>query len=191
MVKEPTKPPEDTLKPEPPDYDLLTQEGRDGLFADGLEGLPDPLTPEGRDKLFEAKGPSVTMSTAAFAGHTSDPEFSPPDRKAGPDDEVVFSEAETCDEHEGCMKVTTERMSPPRSPTTGLRLDGLPESAIGRGPLTNDPGYEAGSLTNDESPDRVPVTQTITPEFSPLGERPADAAGPFWDDVPPADDATG
>ena len=54
MVKEPTVPPEGSKKPQPP--------------REPFTALPAHLlTPEGRDKLFEAKGPSVT------------PTYSPPD----------------------------------------------------------------------------------------------------------------
>lgn len=90
-----------------------------------------------------------------------------------PDPLVVTAKA-ACDEHLDCTKVTTEMVP-------------LAEVPLGfeRG-RTSDPGYVPGTLTDGSSPDRVPVTPTVSPEFLPPGERPGEAGGPFWD-VPPAD----
>lgn len=172
MAKEPTSPPEGTTKPNPPP-NVPSKQGvppplRSPTTGRRLDGLPesaigcgDPLTPEGRDKLFAAKGPSVTLPTEAFRG-------------APPDPLVVTAKA-ACDEHPDCTMVTTGL--DPRTPLARAMLEG------GR---TSDPGYEPPSRTNEESPDCVPIGQTIVPTFEPPGERPGEAGGPFWD-VPPAE----
>ncbi len=171
MAKEPTAPPEGATKPPPPPRPDITI-------------ACDPLTPDGRDRLFATKpgGPVYRVRTTGGhappegsakptpPAHTSDPEFSLPNRTAGPDDEVVFSEAVTCEEHSGCMKVTTE----------------MP---VGSDPSrTSDPGYEPPSRTVEEHPDIASDTPTYSPPDNPYhwihGDGPA--PGPFWD-LPPAD----
>ena len=162
----------------------------DGLPESAI-GRGDPLTPEGRDKLFESKGPSVIMSTddPAFVGHTSDPKFNPPNRVAGADDDVVFSEAERCVEHPDCMVVTTQLAVPlsPEAPSAARGL-GLPSWQLPEAPSrTHDPGYETPSRTVDAAP----LTPTITPEWPEPGwgtamdearqARSPGSGGPFWD----------
>lgn len=105
MVKMPTSPPEGAEKPNPPlnvpskqgvpppKYDLLTPEGRDGLFADGFEALPacpDPLVVTAKAACDEH--PECVMVTTAVdpltplgraileGGKTSDPGYEPPSR---------------------------------------------------------------------------------------------------------------
>jgi len=137
MAKEPTKPPEGIKKPTPP---------RSPFSGRRLDGLPE------------------SVPTAAFVGHTSDPDFNPPDRKSGPDNEVVFSEAVTCTEHEDCMTVTTQLGSDTSR--------------------TNDPGYEPPSRTADENPNGIGVTPTyVPPPFEPVS---FDGAGGLYWDIPDA-----
>ena len=119
-----------------------------------LDGLPESAIGVGPD----------LSDAVSFRGHTSDPTFNPPNRVAGPDDEVVFSEAVACKEHADCMVV---------------------ESSI-----TSDPGYEPPSHTIDAAP----ITLTITPQWPEPGwgtamDEVAGAAGPFWDSsYDPADE---
>ncbi len=77
--------------------------------------------------------------------------------------DVVFSGAERCIEHPDCMVVTTQIASQMDSEAHRSRLH-MPGTS-----RTNDPGYEPGSLTNEQSPDCVPVGQTVTPEWPEPG----------------------
>ena len=186
MVKEPTVPPEGSEKPQPPPNvpskqgvpptvrgHALYKDKRTIPFAppagppneevrksgETRDKIPrSPTTGRRLDGLPESAigvGPDLS-DAVSFRGHTSDPTFNPPNRVAGPDDEVVFSEAVACKEHADCMVV---------------------ESSI-----TSDPGYEPPSRTIDAAP----ITPTITPQWPEPGwgtamDEVAGAAGPFWD----------
>jgi hypothetical protein len=79
----------------------------------------------------------------------------------------------------------------PDPPEAGPPIEYVPNTPLARamleGGLTNGPGYEPQSRTDQESPDCVPVTPTIVPTFEPPGERVGEAGGPFWDSIPPGD----